>query len=194
MSNSLVGKYKRKNKVWGRGKYSDEKYTSRINGIVTPEYTTWETMLQRCYDDKLHSRNPSYKDCEVCEEWLNYQNFAKWFEENYIEGFQLDKDILVKGNKIYSPETCCFVPQEINLAVIKPIKERNLPTGVYKHVNKFVVHIKTNKKKKYIGIFSTVEEANDYYKKAKKEQLIELANKYKTKITNNTYFALVNYN
>ena len=75
-------------------------------------------MLERCYDTEHSYKFPTYENCIVCDEWLNYQNFARWFDINYyeIEGevMCLDKDILFKGNKIYSPKTCIFVPRGIN--------------------------------------------------------------------------------
>lgn len=193
MSNPIIGKYKRKNKVWGIGIYKDGVYTSRINGIRTKEYIAWGAMLQRCYDPRLHKRHPNYKDCTVCDEWLNFQNFAKWFDENYIENGQLDKDLLVKGNKIYSPENCCIIPQEINLALIKPIDRRELPLGVYRHHHKFVSHIKVDKVSKYIGIFDKIEDAANCYKKAKEKQLLDLALKYKQNISDKVFKSLSNY-
>lgn len=70
-------------------------------------------MLQRCYDKDSLEKNPTYKDCTVAEEWHNFQNFAEWFKENYIEGYHLDKDIKIKGNRVYGPDRCMFVtPQE----------------------------------------------------------------------------------
>jgi hypothetical protein len=85
-------------------------------------------MMMRCYSLKWSSKFPTYKDCIVDERWHNFQIFGEWFEENYVEGFELDKDILGKSSKIYSPETCCFVPQEINLMFTKRLerKERKL--------------------------------------------------------------------
>ena len=81
-------------------------------------YLYWKCMIERCYDPYELNKRPTYIDCTVCKEWLNFQNFAKWYEENYYEcnehKMSLDKDILVKGNKIYSPETCIFVPMNIN--------------------------------------------------------------------------------
>lgn len=77
-------------------------------------YAVWESMIRRCYDEKLHKRLPTYKDCTVCEEWHNFENFHKWFQDNYIEGFELDKDIRVQNNKLYSPETCMFVSPSEN--------------------------------------------------------------------------------
>jgi len=190
---STVGKYIRKNKTWNVGTMGDGIYVSRINAIRTKEYVAWDAMLQRCYDPKLHKRHPSYESCTVCEEWIDFQNFAEWFSNNNIEGFQLDKDLLVKGNKIYSPETCCFIPQEVNLALIKPMNKRELPLGVYKHCHKFVTHIKYDKVSKYVGIFSTIEEAANCYKQEKKKQLVEFAEKYKELLLDNSYNALLNY-
>ena len=193
MANCGIGKYDRGTKVYGVGELGIGKYSSRINAIKTKEYSVWDAMLQRCYDKKLHKRYPSYEQCIVCEDWLNFQNFAEWFVNNYIKDYQLDKDLLVKENKLYSPETCCFVPQEVNLSLIKPMNKRELPLGVYKHHHKFVVHIKYNKMSKYIDIFSTIEEAANCYKKEKEKQLIALAIKYKDIISNATYNALLNY-
>ena len=188
-----IGRYDRGTKVYGVGELGVGKYSSRINAIKTKEYNAWIAMLQRCYDIKLHKRHPSYKQCIVCEDWLNFQNFAEWFINNYIENYQLDKDLLIQENKLYSPETCCFVPQEVNLALIKPMNKRELPLGVYKHCHKFVVHIKYNKVSKYINIFSTIEEAANCYKEEKEKQLRQLAEKYKNIIASNTYIALLNY-
>ena len=85
-------------------------------------------MLRRCYDEKLHKKYPTYIDCKVCEEWLNFQNFAKWYYNNYYEieneKICLDKDILHKGNKIYSPDNCVFVPNNINVLFVKSDKSR----------------------------------------------------------------------
>lgn len=193
ISKSEVGKYKRATPIYNVGELGIGIYTSRVNGIKTKEYNIWVAMLQRCYDLKLHKRNPSYEGCTVYKPWLNFQNFAKWVVENYVEGYQLDKDLLFKGNKIYSPETCCFIPQEINLALIKPMNQREYPLGVYKHRDKFVTHIKVDKISTYKGIFSTIAEAAEYYKREKEKQLMNLAMKYKNIISNATYNALLNY-
>ncbi|AUR82841.1 hypothetical protein NVP1029O_08 [Vibrio phage 1.029.O._10N.261.55.A7] len=82
-------------------------------------YRRWAVMLQRCYSPGWHEKHPTYKDCEVCEEWQEFQAFADWFEENYPKDgicYDLDKDIRVLGNKIYSPETCKFVTREENVS------------------------------------------------------------------------------
>lgn len=107
----------------GKGEYKASK-----NGKNTRVYKTWSCMLKRCYDEKLHEKEPTYINCEVCEEWHNFQNFAKWYYENYYEveseRMHLDKDILVKHNKIYSSETCVFVPQTINSLFLKCDRSR----------------------------------------------------------------------
>lgn len=100
---------KKKKRVWGVG-INDCEIRSKEKVVIV-----WRDMLQRCYDSNFVENNHTYTGCSVCDEWLYLSNFKKWFEENYVEGYQLDKDILVKGNKVYSPETCCFVPREITL-------------------------------------------------------------------------------
>ena len=76
-------------------------------------YSHWRGMLMRCYDQKYLQKYPTYIDCTVCEDWLNFSNFQQWYNKNYYEipgeTMCLDKDILVKGNKVYSPDTCIFV-------------------------------------------------------------------------------------
>lgn len=88
---------------------------SHKKGVATRKYRTWFNMLQRCYSPEYHKKQPTYKDCTVCDEWHNYQVFAEWYDKNYIKGFALDKDIKVKGNKVYSPETCLFVSPKDNV-------------------------------------------------------------------------------
>jgi hypothetical protein len=82
-------------------------------------YRIWKLMLERCYDKKCLLKNPSYSSCSVCDEWLRYDNFEKWYDKNYYnckgEKTHIDKDILYKDNKIYSPNTCIFVPSILNI-------------------------------------------------------------------------------
>jgi len=85
-----------------------------VKNTKTKVYATWHEMLRRCYDPKYHNKHPTYKDCTVCVEWHNFQVFAEWFNVNYIDGYELDKDIKVNDNKIYSPKTCMFVSAKNN--------------------------------------------------------------------------------
>lgn len=180
-------------KVYNKGVYYKGKYKSRINGKHTVAYNTWINMLQRCYDEKLHKRNPSYSNCYVVDDWLDFQKFNEWFDLNYIENYQLDKDLLFPGNKIYGPDTCCFLPKEINVTLIKPLNERLYPTGVYKRYNKFVVRVKENKKSKIVGSFCNIQDAKIAYTVAKQKQLDTLVQKYENTISTSAQQALLNY-
>ncbi len=98
--------------VCGVGFIGVGKYKVSTNGNITKAYTTWNNMLKRCYSEVEHRRNPTYIGCSVHPEWHNFQTFAKWYDKNHpIDGskYELDKDILVNGNRVYSPETCLFV-------------------------------------------------------------------------------------
>lgn len=181
--------------VFGMGYIGEGNYKTKNNGKTTKIYKTWQNMLRRCYNDKDIIKNPTYKNCSVCKEWHNFQNFAEWFDKNYYEieneRMELDKDILIKGNKIYSPNKCVFVPQNINNLFIKnDINRGSLPIGVQK--------LKKCKKFSatcgdfYIGIFDTPEEAFDAYKEFKENYIKQIADKYKNKIPKKLYNAMYN--
>lgn len=181
--------------VFGVGYFGVGKYNQKTHRKV---YQTWQNMMQRCYDDKYQERQPTYKGCSVIEEWCNFQVFAKWHEENYdyeiMQGWNLDKDILIKGNKIYSSDTCCFVPQEINTLFTRREAGRGkYPIGVNRVGNKFKATININSKATHLGIFITPKEAFQKYKTAKEKYLKEMAEKWKDQITKPTYRALINY-
>lgn len=153
-------------------------------------------MLQRAYDKIWQKEHPAYINCSVDKRWHNFQNFAKWCEDNYTSNnkinWELDKDILVKGNKIYSPENCDFVPQEINNLFIRREKERgDLPIGVTYSKNRTRFRATVNKKR--IGTFDTIEEAFQAYRVAKEKRIKEFAHKWKPFITERIYNALINY-
>lgn len=122
MSGLKTGKFKNPYhpSVHGVGFVGVGDFKSRINGKRYAAYEAWLSMLQRCYSSKFHTKNQCYIGCSVDERWHNLQTFAKWYTTNdcNINGHQLDKDILVSGNKVYSPETCCLVPRQINTIVI----------------------------------------------------------------------------
>ena len=187
-------------RVFDVGYLGDGKYKSRENGKKTKCYNTWQSMLERCYDPKFQERRPTYKGCTVYNEWLNFQNFAEWYENNYYEiedkVMCLDKDILSKGNKIYSPETCIFIPNEINLLFTKrdndrgkdPIGARPLPSGNYevRCNNGYGENI-------YLGVYSTKDEAFQVYKEYKEKIIKQVADEYKEYIPQKLYEAMYNY-
>ena len=173
-------------------------------GEYTPNnraYFIWRDMFKRCYDLKYLSKFNTYIGCSVCEEWYNYQNFGKWYDENYYEidehKMELDKDILHKGNKIYSPETCVFVPQEINYLFVKCNKSRGqYPIGVYLHSDgdKYVAQCNdVNKKAKYLGRYDTIEETFEVYKDYKEDVIKGIADKYYGLIPDKLYKAMYSY-
>lgn len=170
-----------------------------LNTKGTSYYKAWFAMLTRCYNVRLQqSKCKSYVGCSVCEEWHTLSNFKKWFDDSangFREGYQLDKDILIKRNKIYSPDTCCFVPTEINSLFTKTNALRGqYPIGVVATpYDKFVA--KLSGERTYLGVYDTPELAFIAYKKAKEHQIKELAEKYfnEGKITERVYNALMKY-
>ena len=194
--------------VFGVGYLGEGKYKVSYNGKHTKCYNTWNNMLQRCYEPYTVNKRPTYINCYVCEDWLNFQNFAKWYEESYyeIEGekMHLDKDILVKGNKIYSPETCIFVPNRINVLFTKTNSNRGeLPIGV--HYNKrnkclcsecsILDKEKENKKIKFLGYFPLSEPFHAFYtyKVFKENYIKQVADEYKEIIPQKLYESLYRY-
>nr|DAI89615.1 MAG TPA: hypothetical protein [Caudoviricetes sp.] len=173
------------------------KYKSTIEGKDTAIYTAWSGILRRCYDKKFLIRNPSYYKTIVCEEWHNFQNFATWFENNwkpYMKGWHVDKDILFKRDKIYSPETCSIVPAEINYLLLKCNASRGgLPIGVFKDGKKYVAKLVRDKGIQKYTRHNTIEEAFQSYKVAKEAHIKEVAEIWRPKLATKTYEALINY-
>lgn len=159
----------------------------------------WTSMLHRCYGNQDKAR--SYVDCSVSDEWLKCSKFfddLRQFEnyEMIHNGWQLDKDILLKGNKVYSKDTCCILPQAINSIFTKPPKRHNgLPVGVrQKRVGKkYTVELKTLNRTVYLGSFDKLEDAFLVYKKAKEASILELVELYKGDLTPETIKALMSY-
>ena len=170
----------------GEGKYS---YTTH-----TDAYKCWYSLLDRCFaDDKDCTK--WYEDCIVWKEWLNFQNFAKWYEENKYDFngkvLELDKDLKCKGNKIYSPNTCLLVPHEINSLIVSCRKNRgNLPVGVTYRFNKYHAQINKDGKKIHLGSFDTLEDAFNVYKHEKECYIKSVADRYKNILPQEVYNAL----
>lgn len=163
-----------------------------IEGKESPSYTHWKSMLLRCYSQKHLKRQPTYIGCSVCDDWKTHGKFKEWFDENYIEGYSLDKDIIKKGNKVYSPDTCCFVPSAINSLVIKRKKGRgDLPIGVGRANGRYRAFLH----KRHLGMFDNPTDAFMAYKKAKEDEIRETALLYYQKrlITERVYNALLNH-
>lgn len=165
--------------VYGVG-INDAKYNIYItvdgSRVMCPFYTKWKNMLNRCYSETSHRNSPSYIGCSVCDEWLLFSNFRRWMDTQDWEGKELDKDIMIDGNKIYSPDTCMFIDSSINTLVRKD-KVNMYAKGVSfdKRCNSFTASVHINGKKTYMGSFKILENAEMAYKKGKAIELRRVA-------------------
>ena len=176
------------------------KYPSTVNGALTKGYTLWCNMLKRCYSDVYKKKQPTYEGCRVSENFKSYEYFYDWCNEQIgfgVDGWQLDKDLLVKGSKIYSEDSCVFIPSEINKVLTKrtALRGKYLIGVSWNNTNKaFVARVNKNKgKPEHLGFFKTELEAFNAYKHAKEIYIKELANKWKDQIDIRAYNALMNY-
>ena len=176
------------------------KYSSKVDGVRTKEYGLWVCMLERCYSDSFKKKNPTYEGCEVSDNFKSYEYFYEWCHSQIgfgNEGWQLDKDLLIKGNKLYSEDSCVFIPTDVNLVLTKRTSSRGQHLiGVcwHKKGKAFVAQVNKNKgKPEYLGYFKTELEAFNAYKKAKESFIKEQANKWKSQIDERAYEALMNY-
>ena len=170
----------------------------------TKTYQIWNKMIQRCYGSIRNTRNKAYEDCHISKSFLNFSHFKKWCSEQIGvdsfdekgKPFQLDKDLLIKGNKLYGEDTCCFVPQEINTLLLtsKGIRGDN-PIGVFYHNRdkKYVAKCKVNNKRVHLGYYLTSTEAFYAYKAFKESYIKEIANKWKDQIDPRVYEALMSW-
>ena len=185
--------------VYGIGVVGN-KYPSRVNGVLTKEYVLWHSMLVRCYSDKSKKKHPTYEGCEVSDNFKSYEYFYEWCHKQIgfgVEGFELDKDLLIKGNKVYSENVCVFLPQEINSLLVKSTASRGeYLIGVcwHKRDKVFMATVSKNKgKQEHLGYYKTELEAFNAYKTAKETFVKEQANKWKSQIDLRAYEALMNY-
>ena len=190
--------------VYRVGYLGQGKYNAYKNKKQTDAYNIWQRMLQRCYDPYTINKYLTYIDCYVCEEWHCFQNFAEWFYKHKYEcndRLCLDKDVLIKGNKIYSPKTCVLVPQRINNLFVKSDAIRGeYLIGVHwdKNANKFISQCSTldkngKKKMKYLGLYDNEYEAFLSYKRFKEKYIKQIANEYKDIIPQKLYDAMYRY-
>ena len=184
--------------IFGVATNSKGHYKTRIDGKKTKAHTAWYNMLRRAYCPKYHAINPTYIGCSVAGEWLEYQEFAEWFEAHEYSdyGYQLDKDLFLPGNKIYAPGRCVFVPRELNTLLTDHGNARGqYKQGVsfYKNANKFVATTCINGKRKYLGLFGNELDAYYAYKKAKEQYVKEKALEWRDDIADNVFDALMNW-
>ena len=176
------------------------KYPSKINGRTTKEYMLWKNMLKRCYSDTYQKKKPTYEGCKVSDNFKSYEYFYEWCHKQVgfnNEDWHLDKDLLVKGNKVYSENSCVFIPFEINSLLTKRESMRGeYLIGVcwHKRDKVFTATVSKNKgKQEHLGSFKTELEAYNAYKQAKESFIKEQANKWKGEIDGRAYEALMEY-
>lgn len=191
--------------VFGVGITGNKYKTRNTDGVQIKEYNSWKTMLVRCFDEEYKTKHPTYKDVTCCEEWILFENFYEWLhsQKNFDRwlnnnGWHLDKDILIKGNKVYSPENCCLVPQNVNNLFLKNDAIRgNCPIGVSSSENGYGAHCNNpfTNECEFLGYHDTEQNAFLSYKKQKESIIkkvaqIEFDN---CNITEECYHAMMNY-
>jgi len=186
--------------VYGVGVVGDN--VTKINGRTTTLYNAWVGILERCYSEKLHKLYPTYLGCTVSDDWKYLDNFKIWFENNYRDGWEIDKDLLLRGNKLYSAETCRYIPKPLNNLLKEnwKLSTKGLPLGVTERYNcksePYNASVCLGRSQKVsIGNFRTPELAFSAYKYEKEKYIKDFAERLFTngEIDHILYKALINY-
>ena len=189
--------------VYGKG-FNDKTRPAKVDGKIVKEYDLWQSMLSRCFSENCQNKQPTYKGCNVSDNFLNYAYFYDWCHEQVGFGkvddkgryWQLDKDLLFVGNKTYSETACVFVPNEINLFFNNHGNARGeYPVGVYfyKQSGKFKAQCTVNGKLQHLGYFDTPEEAFAVYKPFKESLCKQLALKWQSEIDERLFNAMMKW-
>lgn len=186
--------------MYGRGYIGVGEYEQTIGKKPTKAYDAWRRMFDRCYNEEYHKKYPTYIGCHVCEEWYDFQNFAKWFYEHYYEvenqSIEVDKDWYIIGNKLYCPENCCLAPNIINTCMLTrdKIKNYDMPIGVSWHKNgSYVARCSDHGKRKTIGYYHSIKDAENAYWEYKINYISNLADEYKKYIPDRLYNAMKDF-
>lgn len=190
-SGNVLDNYTRN--IFGVGYVGEGKYKCSKNGIHYAQYSVWYALLERCYKEATRKKYPSYEGCTVCEEWLNFQNFSQWYYDNIYDSgdggrMHIDKDILVKGNRIYSPDTCIMVPQRINMIFMNKTNKWNLPSGI--RMSKTGKYI-TSYNGKHLGTIDRLEDAIYAHGTEKRRCIKEIVEEYEDKLPQKVREALL---
>lgn len=176
---------------------NDGKYPALVENKNIKEYALWKSMLQRCYCSKYQAKQPTYIGCSVSDNFKSYSFFYEWLfhqtgRSNH--GWQLDKDIIHKGNKVYSEDSCVFVPREINAFFNAKNNDRGEhPLGVSfnKKTGKYRARCNRYGRSVMLGDFDCSESAHTVYKQFKENLCKELANKWREQIDPRVYDAMM---
>lgn len=183
--------------VHGVGFIATGLFKRSIEGRLTREYKIWSGMIRRCYWDGAKQKFPAYVDCTVHKDWHNFQNFAEWItsQDHYGSNYELDKDLLTKGNKVYSSETCCLVPFYVNLLIhTSQRKTSDLPVGVrLSKGGRFSAYMTKDGKIHSLGTYDTANQASKVYVEHKESYVKKKAIEWKSEITPRVFDALMNW-
>ena len=184
--------------ICGVGYIGVGRFNVSVLGKHTKEYDIWVGMMRRCYCEKTKRNLPTYEGCTACEEWHDFQVFAKWLTEHrfYSLGYELDKDIIVQGNKQYSPRCCTLVPRAINSLLADNASRRGSNyQGVYFNTKtmKFQASLSCYGKSVWLGVFNTEREAFLSYKEAKESYIKAVAMSWKGKVEDTVFTSLLQY-
>lgn len=176
---------------------NDRKYPMSVKGKSLKVYTLWRNLLERCYSPKYQEKFPTYIGCQASENFKSYSYFYEWCQNQTgfgQENYHLDKDLIFRGNKLYSEETCLFLPRDLNSLFISRKNGRgSLPIGVCAQGDKFQAEVHCGKSSLYLGGFSTPEQAFYAYKQAKEARIKAQAQKWKAHIDPRAFAALMAY-
>ena len=183
--------------VCGVGIYEPRRLCMTDTPEVRQMYAVWNGMLRRA-EPKYAERYPTYAGTSVAPEFHHFAEFSEWAMRQVGwdgEGFQLDKDLLTKGNRVYSPSACVFLPKAVNVLLTRGNANRgDLPIGVkvFRHRG-YSARMKIDGKDTTLGIFKTVAEAFAAYKAAKESNIRRIADQYRSQIDPRAYAALLAY-
>ena len=181
--------------------FNDVQFQIKVDGKIVWQYQLWQSMMGRCFGEKVKQRYPTYRDVTCCDEWLSFANFFEWVNKEveykgHPAGSALDKDIIVKGNKIYSPEFCSFVPTAVNSLLLDSGAGRGeFPVGVCfdKCRSKFKAYLNCFGRKKHLGYYTTIESASFAYKIAKEAQIKVVALQHKAALKPAAFESLMDW-
>jgi hypothetical protein len=161
---------------------ADYAVSPTINGkqVMCPFYQTWTNMLARCYDPKIQARQPTYVGCEVAPEWLNFMTFRAWMAGQDWRGMHIDKDLLIPGNRVYSPGACAFISRGLNnFATDHAAARGEWPIGVnwHKQIGKFAANCRNpfTGRLEHLGLFICPNEAHEAWRAKKHGHALALA-------------------
>ncbi|MBD8091967.1 AP2 domain-containing protein [Pseudomonas fluorescens] len=150
-----------------------------------PVYAAWHSLLTRCYSENYQSKHPTYVGCTVHPDWLSLSKFKEWFDVNYVPGWDLDKDLITHGNKVYGPEFCRYVPPYLNLLITENSAVRGeQPLGVWMtRFNTFSANCRNGGAKKFLGTFPTPMLAHRAWQVAKADAVDDALRRYMAEAT-----------